>query len=84
MLRQKAGFFDVTDAAIRRSAAEHLKTEEMYLDAAHMLKGVDYESTTLNYSQVDQFAFYVDIAELFLQDSESVDAETYVNKAQRV
>ncbi|KAH8090194.1 hypothetical protein JL720_6505 [Aureococcus anophagefferens] len=51
-----------------------------YKEAACTLGGIDVETCSKPYADLDKAAL-VKIAEAFLEDDESVDAETYVNRA---
>ena len=77
---QKQSFEDA-DYALRHVLYDAYLEEGSYKEAAVTLSGINMESSAKGYSDLDKAAMYVKIAETFLEDDESVDAETYVTRA---
>ncbi|KAH8083825.1 hypothetical protein JL720_8062 [Aureococcus anophagefferens] len=77
---QKQSFEDA-DHALRHALYDCYLAEGSYKEAACTLGGIDVETCSKPYADLDKAALYVKIAETFLEDDESVDAETYVNRA---
>lgn len=63
--------------------AGSLERSEDYVGAARMLAGIDLESRSRHASNEYKLATYVRIAMLFLEDSDSVSAETYIKASTR-
>ncbi|KAH8064263.1 hypothetical protein JL721_8408 [Aureococcus anophagefferens] len=73
--------FEDADHALRHALFDCYLAEGSYKEAACTLGGIDVETCSKPYADLDKAALYVKIAETFLEDDESVDAETYVNRA---
>ena len=77
VLKTRLVTFDEFDASIRDALLDNLEADGDYLDANKMLAQVNCERTILERRQGCE-AF---IAELFLEEDETVEAERYVNRA---
>jgi len=73
--------FEDADASLRRLLYDVYLAEGSYKEAACVLSGINMETSARGYSDREKAAAYVKIAETFLEDDESVDAETFVNRA---
>lgn len=63
--------------------AEAFERSEDYLGAAHALAGIDLESTTRSATPAYKMGMYVRIAMLFLEEGDSVSADTYIKVSGR-
>lgn len=75
--------FEEPDVLFRESLAELYMEEEEYLEAAKALAAINLESSARQYTDVQKAEKYVKIAELYLQEDETVDAENFINRASR-
>ncbi|GMF65320.1 unnamed protein product [Phytophthora lilii] len=75
--------FEEPDVMFRESLAAMYMDEEEYIEAAKALAAINLESSTRQYSDVEKAEKYVKIAELYLQEDETVDAENFINRASR-
>lgn len=73
--------FEDADFCLRNTLYDALLEEGSFKEAACALSGINMEGSAKSYSDFDKAAMYVKIAETFLEDDESVDAETYVTRA---
>jgi len=81
LLQPRLGTFEEQAAKVREAMAGSLERSEDYVGAARMLAGIDLESRSRHASNEYKLATYVRIAMLFLEDSDSVSAETYIKRA---
>lgn len=75
--------FEEPDVLFRESLAELYMDEEEYIEAAKALAAINLESSARQYTDVQKAEKYVKIAELYLQEDETVDAENFINRASR-
>ncbi|KAF1790120.1 Winged helix-turn-helix DNA-binding domain [Phytophthora cactorum] len=75
--------FEEPDVMFRESLAAMYMDEEEYIEAAKALAAINLESSTRQYTDVEKAEKYVKIAELYLQEDETVDAENFINRASR-
>ncbi|KAF4143427.1 PCI domain-containing protein [Phytophthora infestans] len=75
--------FEEPDVLFRESLAAMYMDEEEYIEAAKALAAINLESSTRQYTDVEKAEKYVKIAELYLQEDETVDAENFINRASR-
>uniref|UniRef100_A0AAV1UFA6 COP9 signalosome complex subunit 4 n=1 Tax=Peronospora matthiolae TaxID=2874970 RepID=A0AAV1UFA6_9STRA len=75
--------FEEPDVLFRESLAAMYMDEEEYIEAAKALAAINLESSTRQYTDVEKIEKYVKIAELYLQEDETVDAENFINRASR-
>lgn len=75
--------FEEPDVLFRESLAELYMEEEEYIEAAKALAAINLESSARQYTDVQKAEKYVKIAELYLQEDETVDAENFINRASR-
>jgi COP9 signalosome complex subunit 4 len=68
---------------LREALAELYMDEEEYIEAAKALAAINLESSSRQYTDVQKAEKYVKIAELYLQEDETVDAESFINRASR-
>lgn len=73
--------FEEADNVIRNVLFDYFLEEESFKQAAHVLSGINVESGARIFPDGEKADHYVKIAEAFLADEETVDAETYVNRA---
>ncbi|ETW02663.1 hypothetical protein H310_06122 [Aphanomyces invadans] len=76
--------FEEADVALREILCDLLMDEEEYIEAAKTLAAINLESSSRQYTDDEKAEKYVKIAELYLQEDETVDAENYINRASRV
>lgn len=76
--------FEEPDAIIREHLSELLSEEEDYSEAAQILAGINLESGGRQYSDADKAAKYIRIAELYLEEDMTVEADTFINRASQV
>ncbi|OQS02115.1 COP9 signalosome complex subunit [Thraustotheca clavata] len=76
--------FEETDVVLREQLCEVLIEEEEYIEAAKTLAAINLESSARQYTDDQKAEKYVKIAELYLQEDETVDAENFINRASRV
>ena len=79
VLQTRLVLYEEQDGVLREAMAEVLKAEENYSGAAKVLAGIDLRSA--RYTDTERMERLVKIAEYFLEDGESVDADVYINKA---
>ncbi|KAG7449171.1 uncharacterized protein BT62DRAFT_887959 [Guyanagaster necrorhizus] len=70
--------------ALRFQLADLLEEEEEWSSAAHVLMSVYNESGQRSFTDSDRLRGYVRIVRLLLEEEDSVQAETYFNRAQLV
>ncbi|KAJ0404056.1 hypothetical protein P43SY_004311 [Pythium insidiosum] len=75
--------FEEADVALREALAELYMEDEEYIEAAKALAAINLESSARQYSDTQKAEKYVKIAELYLQEDETVDAENFINRASR-
>ena len=73
--------FEEQAATIREALAAQYESEEEWSAAAKMLAGIPLDSGIRVLDDGYKVEKYIKIAMLFLQDDESVSAETYINRA---
>ncbi|KDO26596.1 hypothetical protein SPRG_08000 [Saprolegnia parasitica CBS 223.65] len=76
--------FEETDVVLREQLCDLFMEEEEYIEAAKTLAAINLESSARQYSDDEKAEKYVKIAELYLQEDETVDAENFINRASRV
>mmetsp|Transcript_36559 Transcript_36559/g.113104 ORF Transcript_36559/g.113104 Transcript_36559/m.113104 type:complete len:410 (-) Transcript_36559:50-1279(-) len=73
--------FEEADYALRQALFACLLEAGDFRDAAMTLGGINVETSAKQYTEQEKAALYVQVAETFLEEDESVDAETYVTRA---
>ena len=73
--------FEDQVTVIRRALAQQLEMEENWREAASVLMGIPLETGHRNVSDDMKLRTYLKIAALYLEDSDAVQAEIYVNRA---
>ncbi|GLE03138.1 hypothetical protein PINS_up012017 [Pythium insidiosum] len=68
---------------IKPPLADLYMEDEEYIEAAKALAAINLESSARQYSDTQKAEKYVKIAELYLQEDETVDAENFINRASR-
>ncbi|RHY42394.1 hypothetical protein DYB34_002032 [Aphanomyces astaci] len=76
--------FEEADIVLREVLCDLLMDEEDYIEAAKTLAAINLESSARQYTDEEKAEKYVKIAELYLQEDETVDAENFINRASRV
>ncbi|EPQ59495.1 hypothetical protein GLOTRDRAFT_136354 [Gloeophyllum trabeum ATCC 11539] len=66
---------------LRFQLADLLEEEEEWSDAARVLMGISLESSQRSVSDEEKLRVYIRIVRLLLEDEDSVQAETYYNRA---
>ena len=79
VLQPRLVLYEEQDGMLREAMAHVLMTKEDFAGAAKILAGIDTRSS--RFSDTERVERLVRIAELFLEDGESVDADLYINKA---
>ncbi|KAH7929481.1 hypothetical protein BV22DRAFT_1029535 [Leucogyrophana mollusca] len=67
--------------ALRFQLADLLETEEDWSEAARVLMGISLDSGTRSLPDDEKFRVYIRIVRLLLEEEDSVQAETYYNRA---
>ncbi|KAG8218873.1 hypothetical protein J3R82DRAFT_4552 [Butyriboletus roseoflavus] len=67
--------------SLRFQLADLLEAEEEWTEAARILMGVSLDSGSRSLPDEDKFRVYVRIVRLLMEDEDSVQAETYYNRA---
>ncbi|KAJ8600210.1 hypothetical protein CTAYLR_001916 [Chrysophaeum taylorii] len=80
-LAPQVSSFEESDARLRHALFDALLGQGSFKEAACVLAGINMETSQRVYSDVEKASTYVKIAETFLEDDESVDAETFVTRA---
>lgn len=80
-LRQHTICFDDADYFLRDALFDHYCSMEQFKEAAQSLAGVNFDSAAMTFSNAEKAALLVKIAEAFLEDDETVDAEVFINRA---
>ncbi|TMW64471.1 hypothetical protein Poli38472_011351 [Pythium oligandrum] len=75
--------YEEVDVIFRESLADLYVDEEEYIEAAKALAAINLESSARQYTDVQKAEKYVKIAELYLEEDETVDAENFINRASR-
>lgn len=73
--------FDEADYIVRDKLFSYYIDCQEFSDAAVVLAGVNVESTNRIFTDEEKADLYVKIAEAFLEDDQTAEAELYVNKA---
>jgi len=68
-------------AAVRQHLADVYEKESRWREAAKVLVGIPLETGQRQYPPEYKMKTYLRIAQLYLEDSDAVEAETYVNRA---
>ncbi|KAF0720080.1 Aste57867_580 [Aphanomyces stellatus] len=76
--------FEEADVILREALCDMYMDEEEYIEAAKTLAAINLESSARQYTDEQKAEKYVKIAELYLQEDETVDAENFINRASRV
>lgn len=80
-IHPRVSSFEEQAATIREALASLYEKEEDWSQAAKMLAGIPLDSGIRVLEDGYKVEKYIKIAMLFLQDDESVSAETYINRA---
>ncbi|KAF9247077.1 hypothetical protein BU15DRAFT_69919 [Melanogaster broomeanus] len=67
--------------SLRFQLADLLETEEEWSEAARVLMGISLDSGSRSLPDEEKFRVYIRIVRLLLEDEDSVQAETYYNRA---
>ncbi|KZO97975.1 hypothetical protein CALVIDRAFT_512513 [Calocera viscosa TUFC12733] len=73
--------FDEYASQLREQLATLFEQEEEWSDAARVLMGMTFDSGTRVIADEDKLRIYIRIVRLLLEDEDSVQAETYYNRA---
>lgn len=79
VLQPRLILYEEYDLSVREALATRYVREDNFIGAARVLAGTDTRSARFN--DTERCDRLVRIAELFLEDGETVDAEAYVNRA---
>ena len=80
-IKRQAQSFEACDATLRQALFSRLVDAGDYREAALVLGGTNVENSARQYSAAEKATLYVTVAETFLEEDESVDAEAYVSRA---
>lgn len=80
-IQPRAVAFEEQITQIRLDLADSYQSEEEFKDAAKILMAIPLESTHRIVDVEFKVEIYVRISQLFLDEDESVQAETYINRA---
>ncbi|KAL4081892.1 hypothetical protein V8B97DRAFT_123879 [Scleroderma yunnanense] len=67
--------------SLRFQLADLLEAEEEWTEAARVLMGISLDSGSRSLPEDEKFCIYIRIVRLLLEDEDSVQAETYYNRA---
>jgi len=81
LMEQRAVAFEEQVSTIREHLAAVYEIEEDWRQAATVLKGIPLESSSIIIPDEYKANIYVKIAQLCLEDEESVQADMYINRA---
>uniref|UniRef100_A0A0D3FF05 COP9 signalosome complex subunit 4 n=1 Tax=Oryza barthii TaxID=65489 RepID=A0A0D3FF05_9ORYZ len=73
--------FEEQVVVIREKLAELYESEQQWSKAAQMLSGIDLDSGIRMLDDTNKLSKCVQIARLYLEDDDSVNAEAFINKA---
>nr|CAB3496787.1 unnamed protein product [Digitaria exilis] len=73
--------FEEQVVVIREKLAELYESEQQWSKAAQMLSGIDLDSGIRMLDDTNKLAKCVQIARLYLEDDDAVNAEAFINKA---
>ena len=82
VIQSRLASFEEQDVALRDALGAVLTASDDFIGAARALAGVDLRSQ--RFTDGERAQRLVAIAELFLEDGQTVDAEAYVNRASQV
>lgn len=80
-IKQNVNSYDEADYLLRETLFDYYVACEQYSDAAQILSGVNFDSTSKIFSDKEKANIHVKCAEAYLEDQEAVSAETCVNRA---
>ena len=83
-LKPRVVSFEEVDAILREYLAACLMEVGDWISAAQALSGINIESGSRQYEDPVKAEKYVKIAELYLQEDDTVQAENFINRAARV
>ena len=83
LLKVRLVSFEDVDASLRQTCAALAIEEEEYIEAAKLLSGIQVDSSKVGMTNIEKVELYVKCAELYLQEDETVTAETMLNRATR-
>ena len=78
-LQRRIVSFENADAGVRKVLGGVLKASRDYAMAANALAGIRMDGA--GFSVPEKAAHFVDIAELFLEDDQTIEADDYINRA---
>lgn len=80
LLQPQVASFEEQDAAVREILADAYEAEEDFTAAAKALQGIHLESTQRQVSDVAKVQTWIRIVRCFLEDDDTVSAETALNR----
>jgi COP9 signalosome complex subunit 4 len=83
-LKPRVASFEESDAMMREHLSRLYIEREEYVGAASMLAGINLESESRKYEEAEKAEKYITIAELYLQEDLTVEAEGFLNRASQV
>jgi COP9 signalosome complex subunit 4 len=84
LLESRVVSFEEQDASIREMLADVYESEEDWSGAAKVLQGVQLESTQRMTSDDEKAKVWIRITRNFLEEDDTTNAETYLNRAKNV
>ncbi|KIJ70529.1 hypothetical protein HYDPIDRAFT_172329 [Hydnomerulius pinastri MD-312] len=80
-LQPRIASYEVQVNSLRFQLADLLEAEEEWTEAARVLMGISLDSGSRSLPDEEKFRVYIRIVRLLLEDEDSVQAETYYNRA---
>lgn len=81
VLQPRTVIYEEQVNALRFQLADLLEAEEEWTEAARVLMGISLDSGSRSLPDDEKFRIYIRIIRLLLEDEDSVQAETYYNRA---
>lgn len=76
--------FEEQDALIRETLADAYQEQDDYVGAAKMLQGIQLESSQRKISDDSKVRTWIRICRLFLEEDDTTNAESYLNRAKNL
>lgn len=80
LIQPQVASFEEQDASLRATLADGYEAEEDWTAAAKALQGIHLESTQRQIADVDKVKTWIRIVRCFLEDDDTVSAETALNR----
>lgn len=83
-LESRVVSFEEQDALIRETLADAYQEQDDYVGAAKMLQGIQLESSQRKISDDSKVRTWIRICRLFLEEDDTTNAESYLNRAKNL